>query len=293
MSNIGPHSPEVSWMEPLGFRIWERRGGGAGMPAPHVHHDIEINFLSRGWLTYLFAGRFETVRPGQWALFWGGLPHQSVEAAEGLQGVWLTLPLERFLSWELPEDFAASCLAGRFHRVELAGSREAEAFDRWLQDGRAGGAVRRRALLLELEALIARSTEAAPTDWAAGAEARPSDAPAGRIQPKLLEAAELLARRFREEVSIEAIAREVGWHPKYLASRFKERFGVGPAGYIARLRLAEAKRLLVTTDLTVTDVALESGFGALSSFYYAFGRAHPDLRPAAFRRRFGRRGSGK
>jgi len=280
-------------MEPLGFRIWERRGGGAGMPAPHVHHDIEVNFLSRGWLTYLFAGRFETVRAGQWALFWGGLPHQSVEAAGRLEGVWLTLPLERFLSWELPENFAASCLAGKFHRIELAGTREADAFGRWLQDGRAGGGARRRALLLELEALILRSTETAPPDWGADAQTKPLIGPSGRIQPKLLEAAELLARRFREEISVEAIAREVGWHPKYLASRFKERFGVGLADYIARLRLAEAKRLLATTDLTVTDVALESGFGALSSFYYAFSKAHPGLRPAAFRRQFGRRGSGR
>ncbi len=42
------------------------------------------------------------------------------------------------------------------------------------------------------------------------------------------------------------------------------------AAYVQRYRVAEAQRLLVTTDLDSAGVAVEAGFGSLSSYHEAF-----------------------
>jgi transcriptional regulator GlxA family with amidase domain len=53
--------------------------------------------------------------------------------------------------------------------------------------------------------------------------------------------------------------------------------------YLRLHRLAEARRLLATTDLPVSRVATASGFGSLSRFYRAFTDAC-GTPPARFRR---------
>ena len=55
------------------------------------------------------------------------------------------------------------------------------------------------------------------------------------------------------------------------------------------MRVSHAQRLLVTTDLRVLDVALESGFSSLAPFYNAFGR-YCGMRPLAFRKKQGQTG---
>ncbi|MBO9392294.1 AraC family transcriptional regulator, partial [Caldilinea sp.] len=42
--------------------------------------------------------------------------------------------------------------------------------------------------------------------------------------------------------------------------------------YTLQYRVAQAQRLLATSDTSVLDVALQSGFRSLSSFYAAFQR---------------------
>jgi transcriptional regulator GlxA family with amidase domain len=40
--------------------------------------------------------------------------------------------------------------------------------------------------------------------------------------------------------------------------------------YVTHCRLAEARRLLLTTDASVNDIAFAAGFGSVSQFYAAF-----------------------
>ena len=51
---------------------------------------------------------------------------------------------------------------------------------------------------------------------------------------------------------------------------FKQYLNTTPTEYINNLRLNYAKGLLVTTDLSGTEVCLEAGFGNLSHFYHLF-----------------------
>ena len=71
------------------------------MPGPHMHSQVELNFVLSGSMTYWFDGRVLTLSAGRLALFWGMIPHQVTECDEGTTFVVLYVPMAVFL--ELPD----------------------------------------------------------------------------------------------------------------------------------------------------------------------------------------------
>src|SRR5436309_3500937 len=99
----------------LGYRVWKlERAHALDMPYAHSHADFELNFLTRGQMRYAFGGRIVTVSPGRLALFWGSIPHQSVETTPDCSGIWATFPLSLLLSWNLPKKLDERMLRGEF-----------------------------------------------------------------------------------------------------------------------------------------------------------------------------------
>jgi AraC-like DNA-binding protein len=68
-----------------------------------------------------------------------------------------------------------------------------------------------------------------------------------------------------------------------LAPAFKQSFGVSPQRYQNDRRIEYAKRLLANPDLSVTEVALQVGFGSSTSFAAAF-RKVTGLSPSTYSR---------
>ena len=87
---------------------------------------------------------------------------------------------------------------------------------------------------------------------------------------------------FREPLTLTRAAAEIGVSPCYLSDIFSRNAGRGFTAYLNRLRAENARRLLVTTDISVTQIAFESGFGSVSSmnrcFLREFGLSPRDLR---------------
>ncbi len=61
--------------------------------------------------------------------------------------------------------------------------------------------------------------------------------------------------------------------PYHLCRVFRQTIGVPPAEFLAALRVQEAKRLLLTTRLSVTDVCFELGYRSLGTFTSRFTQA--------------------
>jgi transcriptional regulator GlxA family with amidase domain len=100
-----------------------------------------------------------------------------------------------------------------------------------------------------------------------------------RVRKAMLQIEDSLHR----PLSIEQIAAGLGMSTRQLERRFKADLGVSPAAFRQRLRLARASWLLQTTDLSVTEVALDCGCSDashLSRLLYA----HTGRRPSALRR---------
>lgn len=88
-----------------------------------------------------------------------------------------------------------------------------------------------------------------------------------------VDAAVTLARRNFESLTAANLAEHAGYSPFHFSRLFLARTGIGPGQYLSALRIDAAKRLLLTRDDAVIDVAAAVGFDSLSSFSRRFKQA--------------------
>jgi AraC-like DNA-binding protein len=149
-------------------------------------------------------------------------------------------------------------------------------------------------ILAELtEAAVARRTDVSPTEAALAfaarfveiASGRPDGnrPPSARDRQRAVRAALFIEENSTNELTLETIASEAESSPFHFLRSFSAVLGVTPHQYLVRSRLRHAARLLADGERSVTDVALDVGFGDLSNFVNSFRRA-VGVSPRAFRR---------
>lgn len=79
-----------------------------------------------------------------------------------------------------------------------------------------------------------------------------------------------LDNHFTEAISLEQLAGLFKVSTYYLAHVFKERFGYSPLQYVSRHRIGEAQSLLISTDLSITEIASRVGYDSPSHFNRQF-----------------------
>ncbi|WP_437866445.1 AraC family transcriptional regulator [Sorangium sp. So ce302] len=117
---------------------------------------------------------------------------------------------------------------------------------------------------------------------ASGRKRRPPDTGA-RDRRRAVEAALWLDEHAHEPIDLEGAAREVGLSPFHFLRVFGKVVGVTPHQYLVRARLRRAARLLADGARSITDIALDVGFGDLSNFVRTFHRA-AGVSPRGFRK---------
>jgi AraC family transcriptional regulator len=86
-----------------------------------------------------------------------------------------------------------------------------------------------------------------------------------------------------KDVSLQSVAERVQLSPFHFLRLFSTVLGVTPHQYLLRARLRRAARLLIETQQSITNIALEAGFADLSNFVRTFHRA-AGASPGHFRR---------
>ena len=79
---------------------------------------------------------------------------------------------------------------------------------------------------------------------------------------------------YGEHISLKDAARAVGLSPGHLTTVVRRKTGRTVLGWIPERRMAEARRLLVESDLSVEEVGREVGYKDRGYFARTFGRAH-------------------
>ena len=87
----------------------------------------------------------------------------------------------------------------------------------------------------------------------------------------------------RESITLDEVAEVVHVSPSRVRHVFKDVTGVGFKEYVTHVRVAEAKRLLLGTDLSVAEVARAVSYTNLHQFYRVFYRSCA-MSPAEYRR---------
>ncbi len=84
-------------------------------------------------------------------------------------------------------------------------------------------------------------------------------------------------------LSLSALAKELNTNPHYLSQTLNGLLNESFFEFVNRLRAEEAALLLTSTELTVGDIAMQSGFNTRSSFYTAFKKRY-QCTPSAYKK---------
>lgn len=79
-----------------------------------------------------------------------------------------------------------------------------------------------------------------------------------------------LSESYNVQFDLKAVAKEFCISASHLTRLFKEYAGITPSEFFIYTRIERATELLVKTDEKVLEIAFDSGFKSLSSFYKAF-----------------------
>ena len=89
---------------------------------------------------------------------------------------------------------------------------------------------------------------------------------------RLARVIEYMSCHFAEALTLEQLAAEACISKYHFARLFRERVGQSPHRYLAELRLDAAQRMLVSSDLSIAEVAVECGYSTATHFSTAFAR---------------------
>lgn len=87
---------------------------------------------------------------------------------------------------------------------------------------------------------------------------------------RLLYAKDFIDCNYAEDLSLEKIAQVAMLSENHLLRNFNQFFNTSPFQYITRLKINEAKRQILETDRSITDIAFNLGYLSLSNFSYYF-----------------------
>jgi len=87
---------------------------------------------------------------------------------------------------------------------------------------------------------------------------------------RLLRAKDRMDAASHEAWPVRRLARVSGVSEAHFARSFKQAFGLPPHRYLLTRRLERAKALLRDTDLSVTEIAFQTGWGSLGTFGRVF-----------------------
>ncbi|WP_421684612.1 helix-turn-helix domain-containing protein [Stutzerimonas urumqiensis] len=99
---------------------------------------------------------------------------------------------------------------------------------------------------------------------------------------KLRRVTEAMNLRLAEAFSLADFAAAAQLSECHFSRLFKRATGLSPSRYFIRLRMARARQLLLATDRSVIDIALEVGYSSASHFSQVF-RREVGVAPSAYR----------
>ena len=260
---------------------------------PHRHLDLELMYVERGNGIHRLGARALEVEPGDVLLVTPGVVHDArgladtvgwaVEfdpvsiglgrrgdaGATALSRLWWSTPLlAPFLRAERHADAARLAVGEPDQRLWVEHLR---IMDDEYRARREGYSVMLAAYLQIVLVALGR--------LAVGQQPMLGDA----SDPALERVFDVIERRFREPLTTSDVAGAVGLTPGYLTTVVRERTGRTVGDWITERRMAAARDLLTSTQLSAEQVAERVGYDDPRYFTRRFRRAH-GLPPGSWRR---------
>lgn len=102
---------------------------------------------------------------------------------------------------------------------------------------------------------------------------------------KLSRVIKYIDHNFTEDISLDKLAAVAGYSKYHFSRIFKKYKNISTVQYISRKRIKLAERLLIDPDLSITDVAMRSGFSSLTTFNRVF-KSEKNCTPTEFKKMY-------
>lgn len=90
------------------------------------------------------------------------------------------------------------------------------------------------------------------------------------IDAKLYQAIVFIKNNTHKRISVDDIARQIGYNRSYLSKKFKKEMGIDISEYMLECKLDEAKEMLCTTEYTISEISNYLCFSSQSHFQNIF-----------------------
>lgn len=101
-------------------------------------------------------------------------------------------------------------------------------------------------------------------------ESRSSDSSAHQHRKTMMAIEEYIRTHLWEDLSLDALSGRANLSPVYFHRLFCDYFGMTPAAFVLSCRIASAKALLKTGELSISEIASQCGFSSQSYFNFKF-----------------------
>jgi len=235
----------------------EARGPWFKGPAHACHPEhLELCLIERG-REHVLSGRFEGVQgAGSYSLVAPGTVHSSWTERAGVQECILHLPVAQLAETaaELGVRDYLRWPQGSFATPAPMAALTQTLMHELMSPPTVGRALLLRSAFTQLAVLLLRAHHVH--------KVRPLPVLGGSPLRHLERAEEAMRAELGGEHSLEALAADAGMSSFAFLRAFKKRFGAPPHAYLVNLRVERASELMLATDLSLTEIAFDVGFGS-------------------------------
>lgn len=222
---------------------------------PHFHQSIELVYVKTGMMTAIVDGQTLHVEAGQMLICSSYAVHTYMSEVPN-ETVVMIIPMPSVPS--LQKKLQKKTFAAPLWDVKASGKEELMNLIPVLPDHWASyGAETRKGISYMLLGMI--------IDHVGLSEQNVS-----RQQGPMREVLGYLQENYQQSLKLEDVARHFGYSKGRFSRLFHDYLGCSMSEYLMALRCRHAAELLLDSELTMLDIALNVGFECLRTFYRAF-----------------------
>ena len=232
----------------------------------HFHLSCEMVFVESGKAEFIIDGQRYLAQKNS-VVFINSYEHHEVNIIEQPYHRYFTMvqvdELERALSSSVLPGIFKNRPAGFIHCVSLDefGEEPGRLFAALFREEAGDAPYAKQMVKGLLEQILILVYRACPQNFVARENSASS---------RVREIQRYIEQHFTEEIRIAELAERFFVNHCYLTHIFKEQVGYSPKQYILLNRLSYAKELLETTDLQISQISCQCGFGDTNNFIRSF-----------------------
>ena len=256
------------------FSIYQMRNGGRSFQVPvHWHDELEIIYVKSGFLTVNISGENYIGKPGDAFVVSPGNLHFMGSQTGTVDYFTFLFPLKyiAFRTDDMLDDKLIEPLNSGHLMIspevkdtvkeqceQLAGVYAAEIDE---SESKITGQIKKKIILLQFIHEL----------WKKGFIVENDTTGRNTVEKEMVS---YIQQNYTGKILLREFGEQFHLSEKYISRYFKDHFHITLSQYVTYLRLEHAKQMLQETDISVTEVAMQSGYQNISYFIRSFKKTY-------------------